>query len=495
VGFAALARATHPTNPMAGDPALVEASRAALGAWARAQHGNGAFDEWYRNEHSYCPTAITAAGAALTLQLLDGAIDAASREGALVALRRAGDWLAPRFNAEVMNQNLAAAVALAGLARFDGDDRWQDRAARLLQRIAATQSTEGWFPEYGGFDFGYSLLALDLLAAADRFGCSELTQPMAARLVTCLAGVLDANRAVPGRVGSRGTAHAFPFGAIAFSARLPEARAVAEVLLQSHASGVAAGPAGYDDRYFAYFAFPAYCLAYHAAVAAPPAAPAAVAAAPHVHMPESGLDVWRAGGATVVVNRRLGGAAALLRAGVPALYHLGYTVDVGARRYSSAGWQAGRTLRDMGADRTIAAFTAVSSGIPLRLLTIPFQLVVHALVSGRLAEAFHAVVKRRMIHSARAIPLTLERHLTIEGLTLLVVDVLRAGRPVAIDRVAVTDQPTMHSPSARQDASTSVTLGGDAASAVRDALRAGRAVTVHWTISLDTGRAEARVAG
>lgn len=496
VGFAALARATHATNPLAGDGGMLEAARAALMAWSRAQHRNGAFDEWYRNEHSYCPTAITAAGAALTLQLLGGDIDAASREQALAALRRAGHWLVPRFNAEVMNQNLAAAVALAGLAHLDDDPRWREHAARLLQRIAAVQSTEGWFPEYGGFDFGYSLLALDLLAASDRFGLAE-AMPMADRLVTFLTRVLDFDRAVPGRLGSRGTAHAFPFGAIGFSARLPGARTLADVLLRLHASGVAAGPAGYDDRYFAYFAFPEYALAYHAAVTGATAAATAPASAglpPHVDLPESGLVVWRRGGATVVVNRRLAGATALLRAGAPALYHLGYTVDVGGRRYSSAGWHAGRTLRDIGADRTIAAFTAVSGGIPLRRLTIPFQLVVHALVSGRLAEAFQSLVKRRMIHSERPIPLTLERHVAVDGASLLVDDVLRPGRRITVAHVAVTDQPTMHSPSARQDGSTTLTLGADAAAAVCAALRSGRTVTVRWTIRLDTAQAQAHVA-
>jgi hypothetical protein len=55
--------------------------------------------------------------------------------------------------------------------------------------------------------------------------------------------------------------------------------------------------------------------------------------------------------------------------------------------------------------------------------------------------------------------------------------------------VAITDQPTMHSPSARQDDSVSVALDADAAAAVCDALRAGRAVTLQWTIRLDTGQA------
>jgi hypothetical protein len=50
----------------------------------------------------------------------------------------------------------------------------------------------------------------------------------------------------------------------------------------------------------------------------------------------------------------------------------------------------------------------------------------------------------------------------------------------------------MHSPSARLEGSTSVDLGADAAVVVRDALRAGRAVTVSWTIVVETGQAEVR---
>jgi len=94
---------------------------------------------------------------------------------------------------------------------------------------------------------------------------------------------------------------------------------------------------------------------------------------------------------------------------------------------------------------------------------------------------------------SRTIPLTLERQLTIEADRLRLDDVLRPAGALAIDRVAVTDQPTMHSPSARQDGSTSITLGADAASAVCAALRAGRAVTVRWTVLLDTGQAEVHV--
>ena len=52
VGFSALYATPHADNPFAGAPSLREAAAAALKAWTRSQPRSGAFDEWYRNEHS-----------------------------------------------------------------------------------------------------------------------------------------------------------------------------------------------------------------------------------------------------------------------------------------------------------------------------------------------------------------------------------------------------------------------------------------------------------
>ena len=495
VGLAALARTRHPANRFADDAATVEAARAALVAWTRAQHRNGAFDEWYRNEHSYCPTAITTAGAVVAADLLGDALDRDSRGQVLEAARRAGRWLSRRYNPAVMNQNLASAVALAGLARMDGGEDWRGDTLRLLDRLARDQNREGWFPEYGGFDFGYSTLALDFLALVSRFGFREQVEPMAARLAGFLTQILDRPAAVPGRLGSRGASHAFPFGAIEWAAHVPAARGLADTLLRLHAAKLAATPATVDDRYFAYFYFPAFCLAYHAAagvtVADSPAATTVSAAL----WPDSGLAAWRSGDGTVLINRRLGGAAAVLRSGAPALYHLGYTVTLDGRRYSSAGWRHENAQHPLAAEPALAQaqFTAVSGGIPLRRLMIPFQIVVHLLVSGRIAELFQRLVKRLMINHGAVAPLTLERRVSLDATTVAINDVLRPARPVPADEIAVTTEPTMHSPSARQDGSTSVALDALSRESALAALRAGQSLAVRWVIDAETGRFEATV--
>src|SRR4029079_6277522 len=98
LGHAALYKARHASNPHAGDPAALEAASAALSYWSKLAHRDGAFDEWYLNEFSYCPTAITGAVAALTLDWLGDTLTAEVRKSASTALCRAAAWLDKRYN-------------------------------------------------------------------------------------------------------------------------------------------------------------------------------------------------------------------------------------------------------------------------------------------------------------------------------------------------------------------------------------------------------------
>jgi hypothetical protein len=495
VALAALADVRHETKQHHGDPQLIEAATAALFAWTKCQHRSGAFDEWYRNESSYCPTAITTAGAVVTLELLGDRIDEGARNRVMGSARRAGRWLAPRYNRGVMNQNIAAAVALAGLARLDGGAEWHGRATSLLEKIGRDQSREGWFPEYGGFDFGYSTLALDLLALAGSFEFEHLTHPMAERLARFLLNVVEPDKAVPARLGSRGTGHAFLFGAISMSARVPSAEMLASRLLALHSAGLAASPSGVDDRYFAGFYFPAFALAYRAAcgLEAVPSARRADAPPCEIAHADSGLAIRRQSGTTLVMSHRRGGATALLRRDLPPLYHLGYTVTKGGRRYSSAGWRedAAGDLAD--GQQASATFSKVSGELPLHWFSIPFQIAVHLLITSRLAECFQAVIKRAMINPKQKIALSMDRRVAFAGECIIIEDLLRVDRPLRIDGIEVTAQVPMHSPSARQDDGTVCIMSAEARAAVLSALGDGKPITLRWSLSTTTGESSVQI--
>ena len=491
VGFAALYATDHPSNPYAGHSSVLSAAQAALAAWCRAQHRSGAFDEWYRNEHSYCPTAITGAGAVITLGLLGNEIDIALRRQALSAAQAAGSWLVQRFNPTVMNQNLASAVMLAGLSQVSGERAWLLHGQHVLERVARASSAEGWLPEYGGFDFGYSTLALDFLALASQYGLAELADPMAERLVKFLLEVTEPANAIPGRIGSRGTGHVFPAGAIAFARSSAASRRLAARFLDLHARGLAPRPADVDDRYFSYFYFPGFALAYREACLHGDAVidvDDPVAGERQFEHPHSGMTGRRVKDTMVIMNRRLGGALALLREGAPPLYHLGYTLTGrDGRRYSSAAWREGEANAEAGVTdgfQSCATFARVSGGHPLVRWSLPFHLVEHLLLTSFVAERFQAIVKKIMVAPRATFPVELRRTIGFAPDSIVVRDQLVPAGSSAVVDVDVTASITMHSPSGRQDQGEVVTMDGATRRHLTAELIAGRPVSVSWIVPL-----------
>lgn len=493
VAFAAIYDTADEFNPFFGNAVLRAAAQAALGAWCRAQHRSGAFDEWYRNEHSYCPTAITGAGAVICLHLLRDNIDEPLRRQALDAAKAAGAWLAERYNPSVMNQNLASAVMLAGVAELTEDQSWRSLAKNLLTRIARDQSPEGWFPEYGGFDFGYSTLALDFLALARGFGLADLADPMAERLIDFLLEVTAPGCALPGRIGSRGTSHVFPAGAIMLADHSSGAMRLASRLLHLHAISLAPRPADIDDRYFCYFYFPAFALAYRAAclnrnISLDNLEP--ITKTREFAKDDGGLAGRRFDSTMVVMNRRLGGATAILQKGLNAQYHLGYTLKAGnGRRYSSACWKLKQSTPNQNDPTALSAnaiFNKVSSGQPLDRLTIPFQIVVHLLVTSRLAEAFQSFIKKTMIAPKNSFPMELQRTVTATQGGVSIRDRLSPMGTRSVKDIDVTSEITMHSPSARQDRGNIFSMDKTLRQRVAAQLSAGRPAVLVWSFPLAT---------
>jgi hypothetical protein len=489
VGFAAIYATKCEFNPRAGDPSMLAAAQAALVAWGRAQNRGGAFDEWYLNEYSYCPTAITTLGAVTALHLLGDNIATPVRARTIETARFAAQWLSTRYNPTVMNQNIANVVALAGLARITNEREWETRARTILARIAEEQSAEGWLPEYGGFDFGYSTLALDFLALAADFGLADAAEPIAGRLVDFLLEVTEPACPLPGRIGSRGTAHVFLAGALMLAPRSDGARQLAGRLLKLLENGLAPRPCDIDDRYFAYFYFPAFALALRAAALRPAKSLEELEPASDrtFDQPQSGLIGRRTGNRTIVINRRLGGAAAILRPGTPARYHLGYTATASnGKRYSTAGWREDQAkVSGAGNLEAHAIFTKVSSGQPLIRLMVPFQLVAYLLLTSRLAEAFQSIVKRIMIAPRATLTLAMTRTVSVTDSEVLIRDQISPQGKVALRGIDVTTTITMHSPSARQDKAESFSLDAALRKRVVAQLNAGQTIALNWVLRPD----------
>ena len=497
VGFAALFVADHPKNKRHRDPKTLYLARAALEGWIAQQKRNGSFDEWYLNEQSFCPTAITSAGVALTLKLLAEDLPQETAQAGLESLARAGHWLNDRYNAEVMNQNLAAAAALNGLASISGEDGWHDAADKMLGRIRKDQKSEGWLPEYGGADLGYSTLALDFLAMSDFFDDRGQARDIAKGLIGFLDRMQGQGPAMPGRLGSRGTSHQFALGATFFSGDDKRAARLAGRWLEAFRAGHAPRPSDMDDRYFAYFSFPQWALTTlaHETMDGLPAEASSGGEAP-TDLTKSGFHIARRTGWSATLSRRLGGALAFETPMQPPRYHLGYLIEMAnGRLYASSAWDGTTALEPVSPKdgaTTVAPFKAISTGIPLKRLMVPFQATVSLLKTASLAAKFQNVIKSRMVSPRSTLPLKLERRIVIGKDDVTVEDTFVVeGSLKRIKRIHVVPEITMHSPSSRQDRGEVLAMPAERLDVVAARFKAGKKkTTLAWRYAPGTGKIE-----
>ena len=448
--FAVLHTTSFAGNEWYGSNQMLDRAASAMLFWSRLPHRCGAVDEWYRHEHSYCATAFTTYGISEALLLLETRLEPAQRDGVLRALTRAGDWLSTRFNDRVMNQNLASCAALWNLHTCTGAARYKTAFASVWRKTLENQDEEGWFAEYGGADLGYSLLALELLAALDRRGFSD-ARAAASRLSRFVASFAVGTGDLAGRLGSRGTAHVFPFGAEALAASIPDAGRIAAYLRASASAGAIAGPAAADDRYLAYFYLPSFVLA----SAIEPAAAVPRAAADDAQWPNSGFRVWSRPNSSIVCSARRAAAFAVYGGSCAAHRNLGYWAETEDGRFASCPWRPDKEPVDLGdasGMRAEGRFVRVDDDLPLVRHETAFRMLAAWLFRWcAVAELCHRALKRRMTRRAKA-PLRFTRELRWERDALLVRDVIaRIEQGPALRTITPVDDIEVHSPSARLD--------------------------------------------
>jgi|GEM_PF-1431776 len=477
------------TNLWKGDVRLHTAALAAASYWAQSVHPNGAVDEWYRNEHSFCATAFTVAAVGQCLLVL-GEQSASNSEWATIrsALIRSAAWLENRFNEEVMNQNLAAALGLWTVYRLTDDARWQNAAIQKWQAVASHQSSEGWLPEYGGMDIGYSTLALGLLAAADAMDASSIVNDIARPLSAFIARASAPDGTFPGRLGSRGTPHTFPGGMMYYGTKESDLADITRAWAFGFEKGTLNGPNAIDDRYFAYFYFPQF-----AAFASQPVStkPTRLAAEASAYFEK--CEWWRTSTPLmdVFVSGAMGCVVAIKeKSSTSYRYAMGYDiVDGRGIRFSSA---VRATKNFSGPNQTnppnlscTVAFGKRSGLPPLTRLAVPFAMIIRVIGLLRLSEWFQRMIKRRFVHATNDTDYVLARTVTVLPDHVTIEDriVSKAAKPKAI---VPTRQISMHSPSARQDTADQETAPNiwDSGKAIH-ILASKNAIKVIWTYRVD----------
>ncbi|GAB7082223.1 hypothetical protein JCM14635_38980 [Megalodesulfovibrio paquesii] len=168
------------------------------------------------------------------------------------ALEKAGAWLSRHHDAVVLNHTAGAAAALGNLRELTGDARWQRGCDAALDVLAAHQSAEGWFSEYGGADPGYTSVSIDFLAKYWRRSGDTRAAAMVGKALSFFAHFVHPDGTVGGVYGSRNTRYLLPHGLFLFRHLQPAAAA-----LQGWAEGRTHGRGlllhCLDDRYRGFF--------------------------------------------------------------------------------------------------------------------------------------------------------------------------------------------------------------------------------------------------
>ena len=256
--FAALSlalvyRHDFPGNVYKGRDIVREWTVASLEYWARSQHSDGSFDEFYPFERGWSgPTAFITYSAAESLILLEGEVPAAAQDKIMAAIERAARFLAQgdREGDTLANHHATTCAALWKTHKLTGDQAHLAAFERAFEVfLGYHDSAEGWSLEYDGVDPGYLTATVSFLAKIYQdLPDIRIREVMEQSAEFCSYFVFPDGH-FSGNMGSRNTQHFYSHGFEVLAGTLPIAAAVAERTLKALEDGSLVPPEIMSDRY------------------------------------------------------------------------------------------------------------------------------------------------------------------------------------------------------------------------------------------------------
>jgi hypothetical protein len=218
---------------------LAEAVRAALRFSSSIQHRDGSFDQAFPHEHSFGATAF------MLHSLLEAfrAVHATRSTEFSIAtencLQRAAGFLCrhEEQHGRISNHLAGAALSLRAAGDYFDEPRYRKRSNELIGQVMASQSTEGWFPEYEGSDPGYQTLCLYYLAKIHQLHPDHRLKAALERAVEFLSWFAHPDGTFGGEYGSRRTAIFYPGGLAILAREIPLAGRLLRFMMESIEEG------------------------------------------------------------------------------------------------------------------------------------------------------------------------------------------------------------------------------------------------------------------
>ncbi len=258
--FAAQALALVYQHEMPGNiyyqqPKIRDWAIAGLDYWARIQHTDGSFDEFYPYERGWVgPTAFTTFTSVEAARLLAEELPADVAERVRAAVRRAALFIAAGESEEdhLANHHAMACLAVWKAYELLGDPVLLDGYRRLWQTFLTYCHQEGWAREYDGVDPGYLSATVSFLAKIYQSSADTAILDVIERAVDFSSYFVYPNGFYGGSLGSRNTLHFYCHGYEVMAPYIPLAGAVAEKMLVGLSEDKLVPPDIISDRYVVY---------------------------------------------------------------------------------------------------------------------------------------------------------------------------------------------------------------------------------------------------
>ncbi len=262
LGLAELYTNTNKKRPFSESPVLKDRIVSGLMYWCKIQNKDGSLNEYYQNDHSFCPTAFTAFAAAKTFYICENLFNDSQKIIIKNSLLKAGNWLSEHSYPEVQNQMIASMNALYFISMTLKNEKIKSAFLKRRSEVLNAQDEEGWFSEYNGADIGYSFVAIDLFANyLEKRNDKEVLKAVE-KLLKFIINFIHPDGTIGSTYGSRCTSHIMPYGIIYFSQfDFPEALELLEWYNIHNQQQEIINPLQIDDKYFSYFYFNSYAKA------------------------------------------------------------------------------------------------------------------------------------------------------------------------------------------------------------------------------------------
>lgn len=318
---------------------LKEWSIAALHFVGNIQLKDGSFNEYYPNEHGFPPTAFVLFAACKTyieLELNDTLI--------LRSLEKTADWLMKHSEINAYNQEWAAIAGLQLYYKISEKQEVLDGVKRKVENILKVQSEEGWFPEQGGADIGYSSVALDMMTEYYWISKdSSIVEPMD-KLVNFLSHFVHPDGTIGGEYGSRNTIYFMPNGLEAYIALGLDKNNVAKSMVQMIYEVSRQGVFGdfmdaVDERYLTHYVLHSYLRAIQKYKLREKVCVTLPFNTAHVKVFEkAGLITFYNGNYFSVISTQKGGIVKVYKGNEEVFWDCGYRIPIKAGSTAATNW-------------------------------------------------------------------------------------------------------------------------------------------------------------